>query len=451
MVALRSARLESLLGSSIEQVEYSQLMTLISNQVPEAFDLDYKSEMYGSSDKDKRDAATDVAALANTSGGLLIIGIDEDDQARAETAPGVILSDADERRIRQIVGSQVVPMPLIDFLRAEDPGQPGHGLVLIAVPRSPLAPHAVLVNEGLRYPRRNGATTRYLSEPEVAEAYRQRFTSAHRVIDRATEIEAEALERLATTDDQVWIVVSLVPELAGEMIIDHSALRKAKAELFGKQPLILPTSLAWMRINIGRRRILADGTSDSGRRARYLSADLYDDGSGVFSSHVLQRSAQPTGPNTGEPVARMVNDESVVNGILSGLRFLARHAQDRAAAGGNSIIRAQIFPVGSQQPLMLGQNRMGFTDILGTRVMMDTRPSERVAPLDGLASGGRELVSATYLLATDVFQEFGCAEAAQLTRDGDVRSPYWGQGWVPYLAEWASEAGVEATGDTLPG
>jgi len=44
-------------------------MTLISNQVAESFDLDFKSEMYGTSDKDKRDAATDVAALANTAGG----------------------------------------------------------------------------------------------------------------------------------------------------------------------------------------------------------------------------------------------------------------------------------------------------------------------------------------------------------------------------------------------
>jgi predicted HTH transcriptional regulator len=167
MVALRSARLEALLGSSLEQVQYPQLMTLIANQVPEAFDLDYKSEMYGSSDRDRRDAATDVAALANTAGGLLILGIDEDDQARASAAPGVAVSEADERRIRQIVGSQVVPMPVIDFLRIQDPARPGHGLVLIAVSRSPLAPHAVVVNEGLRYPKRNGAITRYLSEPEV--------------------------------------------------------------------------------------------------------------------------------------------------------------------------------------------------------------------------------------------------------------------------------------------
>src|SRR5580658_7112396 len=109
MAALRSARLEALLGSRLDQVDYSTVMTLISNQVPEAFDLDFKSEMYGALDKDKRDAATDVAALANTAGGLIVVGIGEDDQARAARAPGVALAEADERRIRQVVASLVAP------------------------------------------------------------------------------------------------------------------------------------------------------------------------------------------------------------------------------------------------------------------------------------------------------------------------------------------------------
>jgi predicted HTH transcriptional regulator len=214
-------------------------MTLVANQVPEAFELDFKSEMYGSSDKDKHDAATDVAAFANTAGGLLAVGIGEDDQARAFTAPGVALIEADERRIRQIVASRVVPMPVMDVIRVEDPAMPGHGFVLIAVPRSPLAPHAVVVNEALRYPRRNGATARYLSEPEVAAAYRERFAAVRRQTDRSQEIESDALDRLSTADDQVWVVTSLVPDLAGdEMAVKrHDGCHGTTHILLRAQPL----------------------------------------------------------------------------------------------------------------------------------------------------------------------------------------------------------------------
>ncbi len=287
MVALRSARLEAFLGSRLELVQHADLMALINNQVPEAFDLDFKTEMYGPTDKDRRDAATDVAALANTAGGLLVLGIEEDDQARATAAPGLELSEADERRIRQIVGSQVVPMPVIDVLRVEDPDRSGHGVVLIAVPRSPLGPHAIVVNDGLRYPRRNGATTRYLSEPEVADAYRERFAAPRRQADRASEVETDALGRLATTEDQAWIVVSLVPDLAGSLVVNQAALSAARDELMGRQPLIMPTSPGWRRVSIGRRRILADGSMDNSRRARFLSADLHYDGAGAFAAFVL--------------------------------------------------------------------------------------------------------------------------------------------------------------------
>src|SRR6266568_890518 len=455
MVGLRSARLEALLGSPLELVQHADLMALISNQVPEAFDLDFKSEMYGPTDKDRRDAATDVAALANTAGGLLVLGIEEDDQARATAAPGLELSEADERRIRQIVGSQVVPMPVLDVLRVEDPDRPGYGLVLIAVPRSPLAPHAVVVNDGLRYPRRNGATTRYLSEPEVADAYRERFAAPRRQADRASEVETDALGRLATTEDQAWVVVSLVPDLAGSLVINQAALSAARDELMGRQPLIMPTSLGWRRVSIGRHRILADGSMDNSRRARFLSADLHYDGAGAFAAFVLGPRPSQITPNTDEPETRQIDDEMVVNGILSGLRFLARHARDRTAAGGNALIRAQLYPVGGQQPLRLTYNRgfgRGFGDSLGDRIMTDAgAPPERVAPLDALAADGSDLVTATYLLATDVFQEFGWAEAAQFTSDGRVRLRYWRQEWHAPVTQWAATAGISTTQETLPG
>jgi hypothetical protein len=42
MVALRSARLEALLGRRLELVEHSDVTALIGSQVAEAFDLDFK-------------------------------------------------------------------------------------------------------------------------------------------------------------------------------------------------------------------------------------------------------------------------------------------------------------------------------------------------------------------------------------------------------------------------
>ena len=253
-------------------------------------------------------------------------------------------------------------------------------------------------------------------------------------------------------DDHVWVVTSLVPDLAGELVIDQAALCAARTELTGQRPLIMPSTLGWKRVSIGPRRLLADGAMDSGRPARWLSADLHEDGAGVFAAHVLSPAPVAAASSPGEPEVRQVIDDSVVNGILSGLRFLARHARDHAAAGGNALIRSQLYPVSRQQPLELARYRRGFTDSLGTRLMTDAVPApERVAPLESLAVEGPDLVSAAYLLATDIFQGFGVAEAAQLTRDGAVRLPYWNPDWLLHMEQWAADARITATQETLPG
>jgi hypothetical protein len=212
MVALRSRRLERLFGTRLDHVTHAQVSAFVTNTVAEAYDLDFKATLYGKSDKERRDLASDVAALANTAGGVIVLGISEDSQARATAAPGVALSDAEAGRVRQIVASQVSPLPTLDVLQVEDPKHPGHGFMLLAVPRSPMGPHAVLVNQLLRFPKRNGATTTYLSEPEVADAYRARFIGIQSRFDDLAQYERDLLDRLDATE-QTYVVVTLVPDL----------------------------------------------------------------------------------------------------------------------------------------------------------------------------------------------------------------------------------------------
>lgn len=74
MAMLRSRRLEGLLGGSLDAVTAASVRGLVEVGVAEAFDLDFKSTHYGRGDSEKRDLAGDVAALANTAGGLIVIG-----------------------------------------------------------------------------------------------------------------------------------------------------------------------------------------------------------------------------------------------------------------------------------------------------------------------------------------------------------------------------------------
>jgi Putative DNA-binding domain len=378
MVALRSRRLERLFGTRLERLAHGQVADLVTNAVEEGYDLDFKATLYGKSDKERRDLAGDVAALANTAGGVVVLGIAEDNQARAAAAPGVALSDAEVGRIRQVVASQVSPLPTLDVLQLEDPQHAGYGFILLAVPRSPMGPHAVLVNESLRFPKRNGTTTTYLSEPEVADAYRARFVGIQSRFDDLARYERELLDRMDASE-QTYAVVTLVLDLGGSFAIDMRAMREVRQAVIDREPLILRRGLSWRRVSVGRRRLVADGTLNSGR-SKWLACELHESGAGSFAATVADR-------RRGNATASHADDEDVVNVVWSGLRLLAGHARDRAAAGGGASARVTVWPVSEQLPARLVHHRFhGIEEALGQHTLTIPPVSEGVFDIDGLVS-----------------------------------------------------------------
>jgi hypothetical protein len=90
MVALRSRRLDALFGARLDDVQAQHLQALLTQQVQEAFDLEHRAELYGTSDSDKRALGTDVAALANTDGGLLVLSLPARQTGRPDSLPSFI-------------------------------------------------------------------------------------------------------------------------------------------------------------------------------------------------------------------------------------------------------------------------------------------------------------------------------------------------------------------------
>jgi len=438
MVALRSSRLEGLFGGPLGAMTHASVASLVPNGVVESYDLEFKGQIYGRSDKEKRDLAGDVAALANTAGGVILLGIEEDDQARACAAPGVPLSDAEVGRMRQVVASQVSPLPLFDVLQVEDPAQPGHGFVVLAVPRSPAAPHAVLVNEALRFPRRNGATITYLSEPEVAHAYAARLAG---IVERGEAIGRLERELVATLDQTyTFVVVTLVPDLPGRLVIDTAAWREFRESMIGKSPLVLSRSLTWRRASVGSGKLLADGSVHDDGPLGSLACRLDESGAGCIAVAVDHRIQRRQGSE--------IDDEDLVNAVWSGLRFLARHARDRAATGGNATVRATIWPVSQDVPAGMTRIRQYGREQVGRQSIVAAPATVSVRGIDDLAEDGSTVLATTYALSNGIVQAFGQPEVLQLTRDGRLRLRYWHRN-ANELEKWAIRSGVEVTQETV--
>jgi hypothetical protein len=101
-------RLADLLGAPPDQASEEHLDRLVTGSVREDADLDFKQERYGESNDDKREFAADIAAMANCRGGLIIIGIRDENEVAAERTP-VPLDSVEERRMRQIAAERIAP------------------------------------------------------------------------------------------------------------------------------------------------------------------------------------------------------------------------------------------------------------------------------------------------------------------------------------------------------
>ncbi len=176
-------------GRTYRDARQKVLHAAVDNRVREDLDLDFKEAPYGRGDADKHSLAADVAAMGNTVGGVIIIGIPDEEAIAVEATP-VGLSEDEELRMYQVVANLVTPAPAFSIRRVETVDETR------ATSCSPFlsaaAPHAVRVNQNLRYPRRYGTTTAYMSESDVADAYRNRFAAAAGQVERVRVIHVKA-------------------------------------------------------------------------------------------------------------------------------------------------------------------------------------------------------------------------------------------------------------------
>ncbi len=190
-----TARLEELLGASLADIGSEQVEGLAHAGVSADADLQFRAALYRDSDDGARELCSDIAAMRNDRGGVIVLGVADLDGV-AVACPEVALNDHEEQRMQRLVAAGTSP-PAWFHVRAVGGSSPGKGFYLLIAEPSPLRPHAVLHDSGLLYPRRDGGQTRYLGEVEVADLYRDRFRGELEQIERLRAITSDLLEPIA--------------------------------------------------------------------------------------------------------------------------------------------------------------------------------------------------------------------------------------------------------------
>lgn len=153
-----------------ELLTEAHLLDLITNQVREGKLVDYKRELSLASDGERKEFLADVVSFANTSGGHLLIGIDEEAGVPTELA-GIESSDqdADLLRIENIVRTGIEPRIPIFSPRFVSLANGRHVLV-VRIGRSWIGPHMVTFRNASRFYARNSSGKFQLDVQEIRSA-----------------------------------------------------------------------------------------------------------------------------------------------------------------------------------------------------------------------------------------------------------------------------------------
>jgi len=124
--------------------DWAAIQSLLDNQVPESEILDYKRDCYGNKDSDKRELLKDISSFANSRGGHIIIGVDEEDGVPTKIVgiDGTVNLDAEAQRMIQVINSGFDPAFTSVQVRtvASDDGS---RCMVLDIPRSAIAPHRI--------------------------------------------------------------------------------------------------------------------------------------------------------------------------------------------------------------------------------------------------------------------------------------------------------------------
>ena len=207
-----SLKNKEMINKNLDDISYKDIESLLNEKIDESDILDYKSEMINDEKLIKH-----VCAFANTRGGNLIFGVKESGHGGCPTKIIGVDSSISKERIEQVILSNIVPRLEIKIKLIACPDST-KSILLIRIPSSYLKPHQN--NKDKKFYKRFQFESSEMSEQEICDCYKRRFTNHDQIEQYIDEISAYRTGVISTNTIQVNIMI--IPSNIEYRLIDTS-------------------------------------------------------------------------------------------------------------------------------------------------------------------------------------------------------------------------------------
>lgn len=333
----------------------------VAGSVVEANDLDWKSELPPARGLPQTDFPKDVAAMANSGGGVIVFGVKESQKAATERVDVGEFDEAYERSLRSAAITAISP-PVFG-LNVHRLGDEDKRAVAVEIPASIDGPHLIYRNDYFGAPVRNDSDTVWMKERQIEAMYRARFDERRHATETLDRLFAEAAGGRGS-GERAWLIAVAHPRVprfherltrnqARDVLDKAEGLALFYAGRGGVHPL---ESVDRHNPRPGLRRWVAANTA-TGERAMWKEAwaSIHHDGSVTIASAVGGHRMS----NGGYFEGRQVESAAIECGIADLMALI------RATAGATDNdeydVRVGIEWTGEEPLSILTTDNHGFT------------------------------------------------------------------------------------------
>ena len=249
------------LPSNLLSITQAHIEQLVADQTREGPHLDFKRDLPATwNDATKHEFLADTTAFANSGGGDLIFGIDEDGQAQASRVMPQVISNVDQeiRRLQDFLlnlAEPRLPGVKIQAVQISVAGTDGH-VIVVRIPQSWAGPHRVKTNQ--HFFIRDGLRKRQLDVPEIRSLFLRTENQTQKLQDFRTERLGKILSGNAPQQlvDGPVFVAHLVPTQAALGLVQIDPVPYTKQ---GRLPVI-GTSGGLARLNLDGALVVRNET-----------------------------------------------------------------------------------------------------------------------------------------------------------------------------------------------
>ena len=223
---------------SIDKIVWEDIKEFCQQRRAEDSYLDYKREFPKHLEKT-------IAAMGNTLGGIILIGVDEDSENKPKIPIcGIIFQRGLSERVMNIILSNISP-PFFPEIKVSKSPDGKRAVVLVRVPQSHMAPHAITKNTEvyLRTGNRNKPEAlAKIDEIEWLKDLRKKSEDLRETLYGMADSRFSVLcnnefdysgmrPHESRKIEKGWLILSLCPVYPKEMLLDPPGLEKLKREI----------------------------------------------------------------------------------------------------------------------------------------------------------------------------------------------------------------------------